>query len=44
MLDKGRAPGALQDKAMAKIKGTKVKGKREEAKKEMEDLGPILRA
>ena len=44
MLDKGRQPGALQDKAMAKIHGTKIKGKREEAKKEMEDLGPILRA
>jgi twitching motility protein PilT len=44
MLDKGRQPGALQDKAMAKIHGTKVKTKREDAKKEMEDLGPILRA
>lgn len=44
MLDKGRAPGALQDKAMAKIKGTRVKGKREDAQKEMEDLGPVLRS
>ena len=44
MLDKARQPGALQDKAMAKIHGTKVKRKREDAKKEMEDLGPILRA
>ena len=44
MLDKSRQPGALQDKAMAKIHGTRVKGKREEAKKEMEDVGPILRA
>jgi len=44
MLDKSRQPGALQDKAMVKIHGTKVKGKREDAKKEMEDLGPILRA
>jgi len=44
MLDKSRQPGALQDKAMAKIHGTKAKGKREDAKKEMEDLGPILRA
>lgn len=44
MLDKGRQPGALQDKAMAKIHSTKVKSKREGAKKEMEDLGPILRA
>ncbi len=44
MLDKGRQPGALQDKAMAKIHSTKIKSKREGAKKEMEDLGPILRA
>jgi twitching motility protein PilT len=44
MLDKSRQPGALQDKAMAKIHGTKAKGKREDAKKEMEDLGPILRS
>jgi len=44
MLDKGRQPGALQDKAMAKIHGTRVKAKREEAKKDLEDLGPILRA
>ena len=32
------------NKAMAKIHGTRIKTKREEAKKEMEDLGPILRA
>ena len=44
MLDKSRQPGALQDKAMAKIHGTKMKGKREDAKKEMEDIGTILRA
>jgi len=44
MLDKGRQPGALQDKAMAKIHSKKAKGKREEEVKEMEDLGPILRA
>jgi twitching motility protein PilT len=44
MLDKGRQPGALQDKAMAKIHSKKAKGKREEEAKEMEDLGPILRA
>ena len=44
MLDKSRQPGALQDKAMAKIHGTRVKGKREDAQKEMDDIGPILRA
>jgi twitching motility protein PilT len=46
MLDKGRQPGALQDKANAKINAMrrKAKVKRKEAKKEMEDLGPILRA
>lgn len=44
MLDKGRQPGALQDKALAKIHSKKAKGKREEEVKEMEDLGPILRA
>ncbi|MHC4757508.1 MAG: type IV pilus twitching motility protein PilT [Planctomycetota bacterium] len=46
MLDKGRSPGALQDKAMAKMglaakKGTKKE--REEKKKEIDDMGPILR-
>ena len=40
MLDKGRQPGPLQDKAMAKLKG--VGGKRR-AKKMREDVGPILR-
>jgi twitching motility protein PilT len=46
MLDKGRQPGALQDKANEKIKAMRGKAKvrRKEAKKEMEDLGPILRA
>jgi len=39
MLDKGREPGALQDKAMARLKTIKEK----EAKKEVEDIGPILR-
>jgi len=47
MLDKGRQPGDLQDKATAKIKAikgrAKAKGKKA-AKKELEDLGPILRA
>jgi len=45
MLDKGRAPGALQEKALAKIAGAKGKMKKhaEEAKKELEDLGPILK-
>lgn len=47
MLDKGRAPGALQDKATAKIeslKGGKHKHRRRKAQKEMEDLGTILRS
>ena len=47
MLDKGRQPGALQDKAMAKIealKGGKHKHKKKEAQQQMEDLGPILRS
>ncbi len=39
MLDKGRQPGALQDKAMGKLKS--LKGKK--AAKETEDVGPILR-
>ena len=46
MLDKGRGPGALQEKAMAKIagaKGGKMKKKAAEAAKELEDLGPILK-
>jgi twitching motility protein PilT len=40
MLNKSRQPGALQDKAMAKLKG--VKGKKQ-AKAAEEDMGPILR-
>ncbi len=46
MLDKGRQPGALQDKAMAKIDALRGKHreKKKAAQKEMEDLGPILRA
>jgi len=46
MLDKSRQPGALQDKANEKINAMrgKAKVKKKEAKKEMEDLGPILRA
>jgi twitching motility protein PilT len=46
MLEKGRQPGALQQKALNKIggaKGAKMKKKAEEAAKEMEDLGPILK-
>ena len=44
MVDKGHNPGDLQDKAMAKLRGVKVKGrKKEAAKEEMEDMGPILR-
>jgi len=45
MLDKGRAPGALQEKAMAKIagaRGKKHKRKAAEAAQELEDMGPIL--
>ena len=47
MLDKGRQPGALQDKATAKIeslRGGKHRHKKKKAQQEMEDLGPILRA
>ena len=45
MLDKGRQPGALQDKAMAKMSAArgKMKKKAAEAAKELEDLGPILK-
>jgi len=45
MLDKGRQPGALQEKAMAKISGAKGKSKKKaaQAAKELEDLGPILK-
>lgn len=46
MLEKGRQPGALQQKAINKIsgaKGAKMKKKAEEAAKEMEELGPILK-
>ena len=46
MLDKSRQPGALQDKATAKIEAMrgKHKHKKKAARQEMEDLGPILRA
>jgi len=45
MIDKGRQPGALQDKANAKIEALrgKHKARKKEAKKEMDDLGTILR-
>jgi len=45
MLDKSRQPGALQDKANEKISAMRGrhKGRKKEAQKEMEDLGPILR-
>lgn len=45
MLDKGRQPGALQEKALARIAAAKgkLKKKADEASKELEDLGPILR-
>jgi len=46
MLDKGRQPGALQDKATAKIESLrgKQKHKKKAAQKEMDDLGQILRS
>ncbi|OHB79826.1 MAG: type IV pili twitching motility protein PilT [Planctomycetes bacterium RBG_16_55_9] len=46
MLDKGRQPGALQDKATAKIEAMrgKQKHKKKAAQQELEDLGPILRS
>jgi twitching motility protein PilT len=40
MLDKGRQPGALQDKAMAKLKTLRTKQRKGEPD---EDIGPILR-
>ncbi|MFZ2148921.1 MAG: type IV pilus twitching motility protein PilT [Sedimentisphaerales bacterium] len=45
MIDKGRQPGALQDKAMEKINALsgKHKARKKEAKQEMDDLGTILR-
>jgi twitching motility protein PilT len=45
MLDKGRQPGALQDKATAKLRSAvkATKGKLPKKMKEMEDIGPILR-
>ncbi len=44
MLDKGRGPGALQEKALAKIAAAKgkLKKKAAAAAKELEDIGPIL--
>jgi twitching motility protein PilT len=42
MLDKARQPGALQDKATDRLKAA-AKVKRVATKKEMEDIGPILR-
>jgi len=45
MIDKARQPGDLQDKAIAKLNALrgKTKEKKKVAKKEMEDIGPILR-
>jgi twitching motility protein PilT len=46
MLDKGRQPGMLQQKAVAKLggaKGKSMKKKAAEAAKEMEDMGPLLK-
>ena len=44
MVDKGRQPGALQEKAVAKAKALrgKERGKAKATHKEMEDIGPIL--
>jgi twitching motility protein PilT len=42
MLEKSRQPGMLQDKAKAKINALRGK-KKEPARKEMEDMGEILR-
>jgi len=48
MLDKGRQPGALQDKATAKIEALKGRGKhkhrKKAAQKAMDDMGQILRS
>jgi twitching motility protein PilT len=46
MLDKSRQTGSLQDKANEKINAMRGKhrGRKKEAQKEMEDLGPILRS
>ena len=47
MLDKSRQPGALQDKATAKIealRSRKHKHKRKAAQKELDDMGQILRS
>jgi twitching motility protein PilT len=46
MLEVSRGPGALQDKATAKmeaLRGSKHKQKRQETQQQMEDMGPILR-
>ena len=42
MLEKSRQPGMLQDKAKAKLDALRSK-QRQPLKKEMEDMGPILR-
>jgi twitching motility protein PilT len=41
MLDKGRQPGALHDKARSKMAAVKGKGKGKES--ELDELGPIIR-
>ncbi len=45
MIDKGRQPGALQEKAVAKMTAArgKMKKKAAEAAKELEDMGPLLK-
>jgi len=44
MLDKAQQPGALQDKAMDRMGIARGKKAKEERRKEIEDVGPILRA
>ncbi len=43
MLEKARQPGELQDKAMAKLQRIKEKLAKQKKRKEVEDVGPILR-
>ena len=44
MLEKGRQPGALQDKVLAKQNAVRTKGRKKVgAQEELEDMGPILR-
>jgi twitching motility protein PilT len=42
MLDKGRQPGALQDKALGRMAAS-ARGKRAKVREELRDAGPVLR-